>query len=145
MDQLQFYTGFIPREIVMLNQIRDFARFESQRVAAFRRRAHWAYENASEWQRQEFNKFLIAMMGPTLERVEDRRMIAGIFYDQGLFYLSKDGYQFINGLARKAIMPLFANVLKGTLRPIYSSTVSLSSMFYVIMFTYRSRKKGFGQ
>ena len=145
MDRLQFYTGFIPYEIIMLNQIRDFATFEPRRIAALRRRIHWAHENAEKWQRQEFNKFLLAMMSPTLGNVEYRRTIGGIFYDQGLFYLSKDYYQFINGLARKAIMPLFANVLKGTLKPIYSSTVSLSLVLMLLCSLIEAEKKGFSQ
>ena len=126
-----------------LNEIRDFSNFESERVTAFRNRVLLAYEKASEWQREEFDKFLLAIMEP---KFEEAKMIPGVFYDQGLFYLSNEGYQFINGLARKAVVPLFAKTLKRPLKPIYSTTVSLSSMMLLMLCLFiEAERKHFGQ
>ena len=121
MEMLKYYTGFLPREISFLKGENDLTKYEMNRIDDFRKRAKSLYENASNFERQEFSTFLLKVLIP--RNRGHSFTISGNIYDQGIFYRSPNGFECISGPARTALMPFLHTALRQDLPSIDSIDV----------------------
>ena len=126
MDQLQQYTGYLPRELDTLRDSKDLLPFINARANMFSARTARVYEEATPREQQDYLNFLQTML---LKRygyqghVTDMKNL-GNFYDRGLFYKSPDkGFQFISFPARNSTNYLLSKAMRDELEPIDSVMV----------------------
>jgi hypothetical protein len=120
MEKLQWYTGYLPREIRMLKEKGNFQDFEQQRTSEFKARATELFKKCTEDERQECSEFLKKVMVPRYGGRVGTMANIGSFYDKGLFYKSPLGFECISGPARTALTPVLAAALQHKLPPINS-------------------------
>jgi hypothetical protein len=123
-SKLEWYTGFLPREIQLLNTMRDFDKFERARTGKFRERALQLYSDYSLEKRRVFNDFLVKVLVPKYGGHAYVMYELGPFYDKGLFYQNSLGFEVISGPARNALLPLLSEAIKQNLKPVNSISVS---------------------
>ena len=128
MEKLEWYTGYLPREIRILKEVGNFQKFEEQRTNEFKSRANALYEKCSDLQQQEYNEFLRRVLVPRYGGHVGNMANIGSFYDKGLFYKSPLGFECISGPAKNALTPLLSAVLRQYLPPINSVEVCLQKI-----------------
>ncbi len=126
MNELQQYTGYLPRELDTLRDSEDLISFVQARTNEFSARTARVYDEATPRQKQDYLRFLQTM---SLKRygyqghVMDMKNL-GNFYDRGLFYRSPDkGFQFISLPARNSSNYLLSMAMQNNLEPIDSVMV----------------------
>ena len=126
MNELQQYTGYLPRELDTLRNSKDLLSFVNARTREFSGRTERAYYEATTAQQQHYLSFLQAVslkryrsQGPVMSM-----MNLGNFYDRGMFYKSPDeGFQFISLPARNSTNYLLSMAMQNNLEPIDSVKV----------------------
>ena len=109
MENLKWYTGYLPREIQMLKEKGNFHEFKKYRTNEFGSKANQLYNTCSDVEQQHYNKFLRKLLVPHYRGHVGDVMNVGSFYDKGLFYKSPFGFECISGPARIALTPLLSS------------------------------------
>jgi len=117
LDQLQWYTGFLPGEMIALCKLESFEAFEKERNSLFKTRIENLFSRPELSNLQPLNNtFLVRSCFGRYGKFFTDLWSVGHWLDTDLFYRSVgSSFECISGLARNALRPYLSSALKEAL------------------------------